>query len=313
MKAAQISLYGDPSVIELRKTNKPSLAAGQVLVEVYAASLNPFDSAVLAGYTKDIMPLAFPTTLGGDIAGIVVEISDDVTGIAVGDKVYGQASVFGGNSGALAEFAATKSTQVSLAPGNVDFKQAASLVLVGVSAVQALTELIGLRPGQKIFIHGGSGGIGSIAIQIAKNIDAYVATTATGDNITLVKNLGADEVIDYKSQDFADLLKDYDAVFDTVGGDDFAKSLIVLRPGGMAISMVVKFDAAKANKLGIKTLQQSTQVTTERLNALTDLVEAGVITPRIGQIFPLDQTSQAFDARQSGKIQGKIVVEIKKL
>lgn len=311
MRAAQINNYGDASVIELNEIDKPGLAAAQVLVEVQASSLNPFDTTVRAGYMKEMIPLQFPVTLGGDIAGVVTEISPDVTSVGVGDKVYGQANVVAGNSGALAEFAATAAKQIAKMPQNLDFQQAASLPLVGVSAIQALKEHINLQPEQKIFIHGGAGGIGSIAIQIAKHLGAYVATTATGEAVHLVKNLGADEVIDYKAQDFAEVLNDYDAVFDTVGHDDFVKAYAILKKGGVAVSMIAPVDETKATELGITALTQSTHVTTAALTDLTQLVESGVITPQIGKVFTLDQIKEAFEARESGNIHGKVVIAIK--
>ncbi|MDQ3123710.1 MAG: NADP-dependent oxidoreductase [bacterium] len=311
MKAAQISEYGDASVIKINKVDKPSPKSGQVLVEVHASSLNPFDTVIRAGYMKEMIPLTFPATLGGDIAGIVAELGEEVDSIAVGDKVYGQANVVAGNSGAFAEFAATAAGQIAKVPEGLDFKQAASLPLVGVSALQALTEHINLKPGQKIFIHGGAGGIGTIAIQIAKNIGAYIATTASGEHIDIVKNLGADEVIDYKVQNFAEVLKDYDAVFDTVGGDDFNKSFSVLKQGGIAVSMIAPADEAIAQELGVTGITQATKVTTERLKELSKLVELKKVTPQVDKIFTLAQIQEAFTARESGTTKGKIVIEIK--
>lgn len=311
MKAAQITEYGDASVVHITEVAQPQAAAGQVLVEVYAASLNPFDSTIRSGYMKDSTPLQFPVTLGGDFAGTVVAVGDDSTAFAVGDQVYGQAIVVAGNSGAFAEYAATKAAQVAVMPKGFSFAEAAALPLVGSSAIQALNHHIGLQSGQKIFIHGGAGGIGSLAIQIAKHIGAYVATTATGDNIEFVKQLGADEVIDYKTEDFAQALHDFDAVYDTVGHDDFAKSLTILKPGGIAVSMIAQPDEAKAQELGVKAMMQFTKVTTQVLDELRELVESGVVAPQINQTFPLDQIQQAFIARETGNGRGKIVLEIK--
>lgn len=310
MKAAQISEYGDPSVVKINEVNKPTPKPGQILVEVHAASLNPFDTTVRSGKVKDMIR-ELPITLGGDIAGVIVELGEGVSDFEVGDKVYGQAAAFADNSGAFAEYAATKTNQVAKAPKNLNFKEAASLPLVGASAVQAITEHINLKSGQKIFIHGGAGGIGSIAIQIAKSIGAYVATTATADGIDLVKELGADEVIDYKAQDFTEVLRDYDAVFDTVGGYDFIKAFSILKNGGIAHTMIAPVDEAKAKELDITATKQSTKVRTERLDKLRELVEAGKVTPQIGKVFPLDQVQEAFKARESGKVNGKVVLEIK--
>lgn len=311
MKAAQINEYGDASVIQINDIEKPSISEGQVLVEVHGASLNPFDTKIRAGYMKDAIPLQLPTTLGGDIAGVVAEVGEGVTNVTPGDKVYGQANVVAGNSGAFAEYAATKAGEVAQAPKNLDFLQAASLPLVGVSSLQALTTHINLQAEQKIFIHGGAGGIGTIAIQIAKNIGAYVATTATGDGIDIVKQLGADEIIDYKAQDFTEVLHGYDAVFDTVGGDDFNKSLAVLKSGGIAVSMAGQADDTTANELGVTAITQSTHVTTEALDALRQLVESDVVTPQVDKVFPLEQIKEAFTARESGTVKGKVVLEIR--
>lgn len=311
MKAAQINEYGDPQVIQLAEIDTPTPSEGYVLLEVHAASLNPFDTSIRSGAMKDMIPLELPITLGGDIAGVVTGLGEGVSELAVGDTVYGQANVVAGNSGAFAEYAVTKAGQIAPAPKGLDFQQAAAMPLVGVSALQALTEHIHLTSGTKIFIHGGAGGIGTVAIQIAKHIGAYVATTATGDNIQFVKDLGADEVIDYKSQDFTDILTDYDAVFDTVGGDDFAKSLSILQTGGIAVSMIAPPDEAQAAELGVTALTQATWVTAAMLDELRQLIESGVVTPHIDQVFPLDDIQKAFEAREGGSIRGKIVIAVR--
>lgn len=309
MQAARITQYGDASVVNIEEIDKPVAGAGQVLVKVHAASINPFDAKLRAGFMKDSVPLNFPATLGGDIAGEVVEVGPGVTAFAAGDKVYGQAAVVAGNSGAFAEFAATAASQLAKMPTSADYKQAASLPLVGVSAVQALTDHINLQPGQRLFIHGGAGGIGSIAVQIAKNIGAYVAVTATGEGVYFAKQLGADEVIDYKNQDFAAVLKNYDAAFDTVGAD-FDKTLQVLKPGGIAVSMIAKADEAKAKELGVEAITQDTKVTTEKLEQLAKLVDGGVIVPQVAKTFKLSEVRQAFEAYEKGGVLGKVVVEV---
>jgi len=309
MKAAQISEYGDASVIHVNEVDRPTPSANQVLVRAYAASLNPFDSKIRDGVMKDVIPLKFPVTLGGDIAGEVVEIGDDVSNFAIGDRVYGQANTVAGNSGAFAEFVATKASQVAKAPEGLDYVQAAALPLVGVSVLQPLKQHINLQSGQRLFIHGGAGGIGSVAIQVAKHMGAYVATTATGDNIEYVKGLGVDEVVDYKAQDYGETLHDFDAAYDLVG-DDFSKVLTVLKRGGAAVSMVAEADEAQAKNLGVTALHQGTKVTTAVLDDLRQLVESKVIAPQVDQIFPLEQVQQAFIARETGGGRGKIVLKI---
>lgn len=310
MKAAQFSEYGDATVVSVVDIDKPVPQAGQVLVEVHAASLNPFDSAVRAGYMQQNIPLQLPVTLGGDIAGVIVDAGTD-TGFAVGDMVYGQANVVAKNSGAFAEYAATAAGQIAKAPSNISLQEAASLALVGVSAWQALTQHIQLQSGQKLFITGGAGGIGRVAIQIAKHLGAYVATTASGEGLETAKSLGADEVIDYKSQNYVDLLRDYDAVFDTVGGEGLNTTLHVLKPGATAVTMAGQYDAAATAQQNITAMSQMTHVTTAALDALRELVETSVVTPAVGKVFALDDVQAAFTARESGAVAGKVVLAIK--
>lgn len=311
MKAAQITEYGDASVVKINDTDMPIAKPGQIIVEVHAASINPFDTIVREGYLQQNVPLQLPATLGGDIAGVVAELGEGVTDFAVGDKVYGQANIVAGNSGAFAEFAATSAQQVAAMPENLSFTEAATLPLIGASAIQALTEHIKLAANQKIFINGGAGAIGSIAIQLAKNIGAYVAVTATREGIELAKQLRANEVIDYKTSDFSVLLKDYDAVFDTVGGDTFDKSLSILKKGGVAVSMAADADSELATQLEVTAIHQMTNVTTQKLSTFRELVEKGIVTPRIGATFTLDEIVEAQRTRESGEVLGKVAITIK--
>ena len=308
MKAARISETGGTDVIEIADIETPVASDGRVLVEVYASSINPIEVKIREGqYPVEHLPI----TLGGDIAGIVVVVGPGVEAVAVGDKVFGQASVLNGGSGAYAEFATAPVGHIAPMPADASFIEAASLPLVGVSALQALTVHIGVTAGQRLFIHGGAGGIGSMAIQIAKYLGAYVAVTATGDGVDFVKGLGADEVIDYKTQDFQALLNDYDAVFDTVGGDDFFKALHVLKRGGIGVSMAGHVDEMTMQNLGVTAISQFTQVTTEMLTQLARLVEEGVVTPQVDTVFPLADVQEAFDSRESGQAKGKVVLAVK--
>jgi alcohol dehydrogenase len=190
------------------------------------------------GYMAQMLPLKFPATLGGDFSGVVVEVSSSVSGFKKGDEVYGQAGTLRGGSGSFAEFVLADIKVTARKPKNIDHVEAAALPLTGVSAWQALVDHIGLSRGKKILIHGGAGGIGTMAIQLAKYLGAYVATTASAKDMEYVQELGADEVIDYKNQSFQDMLKNFDAVFDTVGGDTYEKSFKVLRKGGIIVSML---------------------------------------------------------------------------
>jgi len=306
MKAAQISEYGDPSVVKIVEVKKPEVKPGYVLVKVQAAGLNPYDTTVRSGSVKDAIPQELPITLGGDIAGIVAEVGPGVTGFNVGDIVYGQANVVAGNSGAFAEYAVTKAEQIGKAPSNLSIQEAASISLIGVSALQALTQHIDLKSGQKIFITGGAGGIGSIAIQLSKHLGAYVATSASGGGIEIARSLGADEVFDYKTQDYTQSLSGYDAAYDTVGGDELERIVSILKDGGIAVSMA----GQPEEKQGIISISQGTVVNTSKLNNLKELIEKGVIKPKIGKMFPLDEVQDAFRARESGAISGKIVLDI---
>ncbi len=311
MKAARIHEYGDPSVIKIQDIATPSVNDGKVLVEVHAASLNPFDTSVRSGRMKDAIPLQFPATLGGDIAGVVTGVGAGVSNVATGDKVYGQANVVAGNSGAFAEYALTGANQVALMPSNLDFQSAASLPLVGLSALQSLVTHINLQPGQKLFIHGGAGGIGTIAIQLAKHLGATVATTATGEAMGKAQSLGADQVIDYKAEDFSTILTEFDAVFDTVGGNDFTQALKILRRGGIAVSMIAQADQGVAAERGVTAITQATKTTSQALDQLRELVESGAIKPQVSKVFPLNDVAQAFRVRESGGVSGKVVLAIR--
>lgn len=306
MKAAQITEYGDASVVKVVEAEQPSIKEGKVLVKVKASSLNPFDTMVRAGYLQEMTPLHLPVTLGGDIAGEVIKVGDGVENVAVGDTVYGQANVVAGNSGAFAEYAATVAAQVAKAPSNITIQEVASLPLIGTSAIQALEEHINLQPNQKILITGGAGGIGQIAIQIAKNLGAYVATTATGGGIEAVKSLGVDQVFDYKSDNYTQSLSNYDAVFDTVGGEELKRIVSILKNGGIAVSMV----GEPEKKEGVTVISQMTHVTTEKLNRLRELVESGIVKPNVDQVFSLNEIQDAFTTRESGNVAGKVVLNI---
>ncbi len=312
MKAVQINAYGTNDVLEISENApKPSLKQGQVLVEDHVASFNPFDWKIRAGYLKEMAPLQFPATLGGDFAGRVCELGDGVSDFKIGDKVYGQAITLNGGSGSFAEVLAANTANTAQKPASINFVEAGALPLVGVSSVQVLEEHIKLQSGQKILIHGGAGGIGHIAIQVAKALGAYVATTVSTDDIEFVKKLGADEVIDYKNQVFEEILKDVDSVFDTVGGEATDKSFQVLKHGGFIVSMLGQPNQELAQKYGVYAIGQNTVTNTKSLNRLTELVDSGKIKVHINQVFPLEQVKEAFACLEEGHPRGKVVLKIK--
>jgi len=312
MKVAQYNEYGGPEVIKIsNNAPKPTAGKGQILVEVHAASLNPFDYKLREGFMKEMIPLQFPFTIGGDFSGIVTQLAENVSEFKIGDEVYGQAIVLNGGSGAFAEFAAANVANAAHKPKSVNHLEAASLPLVGASAIQALEEHTKLKSGQKILIHGGSGGIGSISVQLAKYLGAYVATTASSKDMEFVKSLGVDEVIDYKTQKFEDLLKDFDAVFDTVGGETTNKSFKVLKKNGVIVSMLGAPNAELAKQYGITAIGQMTRVNSKTLVRLTELVEKGVIKAQIDKVFPLEKTREAFEYLENAHSRGKVVLKIK--
>jgi alcohol dehydrogenase len=219
MKSTQINKYGSSEVIEINQnTPEPTLSSGKVLVSIKAAGVNPADWKIREGAFQQMIPLQFPTTLGMDFSGVIKQVGEGVSNsdFKQGDEVYGQAGVVNGGSGAFAEIALAKTESIANKPKRLSHAEAAALPLVGIRAWRALMENIGLSSGQRILIHGGAGGIGSIAIQLAKNLGAFVATTVSANDKVFVQELGADQVLDYKSQNFEDLLHDYDSVFDTV-------------------------------------------------------------------------------------------------
>src|SRR5947208_12382645 len=213
-------------------------------------------------------PLQFPSTLGADFSGVIKQLGEGVSssGLKQGDEVYGQASaVFSGGSGAFAELALVNEDSIAHKPRTLNHIEAAALPVVGVSAWQALVENIGLSKDQKILIHGGAGGIGSISIQLAKHLGAYVATTVPTNDKQFVQELGANQVIDYKAKNFEGILHDYDAVFDTVGGETYRRSFKVLKSGGIIVSMLEQPNSELMNQHGVKAISQFTQVIRERL------------------------------------------------
>lgn len=310
MKAAQISSYGGPDVVEITDVSLPTVSEESVLVSIQAAGVNPVDWKIREGYLNAMAPLTFPATLGGDFAGVVEEVGSKVTTFQKGDEVYGSALSLGSGSGAFAEMASVLIKAIAKKPTKMNFQETAGLPLVGTSAIQALMEHLKLAGGQKILIHGGAGGIGSIAIQIAKHIGAYVATTVSSNDIEYVKGLGADEVIDYKLQHFEELLTNFDAVYDTVGGDTYTNSFKVLKKGGTIVSMIEKPNADLMEQYGVTAVSQSTQITTERLETLAALVDSGIVTMHIEKEFPLDQAKEALIFQQTGHPKGKVILTV---
>jgi alcohol dehydrogenase len=312
MKSAQINRYGSSEVIEINQnTPSPIISPSKVLVELKAAGINPIDWKIREGYMKQVISLQFPSTLGMDFSGIIKQIGEDISSnYKQGDEVYGQASVTNGGSGAFAEIALTNIENIALKPKSLSYIEAAALPLVGVSAWQALVENMRLSNGQKILIHGGAGGIGSISIPLAKNLGAYVTTTANSDDKQFVQDIGADKVIDYKTQSFEELLNDYDAVFDTIGGETYTKSFKVLKKDGIIVSMLEHPNSELIQRFGVKAIFQFTQVNNDRLARLAQWVDKNNLKINIDKTFILDEAAKALDYVKDVHPRGKIVLEL---
>jgi NADPH:quinone reductase-like Zn-dependent oxidoreductase len=310
MRATQLTHYGGEDALQFTtEAPIPEIQPGQVLVKVAAASINAIDWKIREGMMQQMAPVSFPATLGGDMAGTVEKIGEGVEGFTVGQKVYGQTNPFSGH-GSFAEYSLIASGNLAPKPQSADFMQAAALPLTAASAYQAIVETLNVQSGQKILIHGGAGGIGMFAIQLAKHLGAYVATTAAADDIEFVKAQGADEAIDYTAQKFEELIQEYDAVFDTVGGDTAEKSYAVLKRGGQLVSMAAMPNEALASEHGITASAQQTRVTTERLQNVTELADQGVFQPAIDKTFPLEQAAEALEYMRRGHHRGKVVIKV---
>ena len=311
MKSAQINKYGSSEVVEINQnTPEPTLSSGKVLVTIKAAGVNPADWKIREGGLQQMISLQFPSTLGMDFSGVIKQVGEGVahSEFKQGDEVYGQAGVVNGGSGAFAEMALAKTEGIANKPKRLNHAEAAALPLVGVSAWRALMENIGLSNGQRILIHGGAGGIGSIAIQIAKNLGAYVATTVSANDKEFVQELGADQVIDYKNQNFEDLLHDYDAVFDTVGGETYKRSFKVLKKEGIIVSMLEQPNSELMNQYDIKAIFQFTQADRERLTKLAKWVDQNNIRVNVDRTFSLDEAADALDYQKDVHPRGKVVL-----
>jgi NADPH:quinone reductase-like Zn-dependent oxidoreductase len=327
MKAFVVTKYGQA----LREGVAPEPTVGErdVLVRVAAAGLNILDEKIRSGEFKQILPYALPTVLGNELAGTVISVGSAVRGFAPGDEVYARPNV--DRIGTFAERIAVAEVDLALKPRSISMVEAGSLPLVALTAWQALVERADVQPGQKVLIHGGAGGFGSIAIQLAKHLGAQVAATASAANQDFVRELGADIVIDYRTQDFESLLDGHDLVIDSIGGKNLEKSMRVLRRGGRAIGIVGPPDPAfararglnavlrfvfaglsatvrrQAKKLGVTYEFLFMRASGEQLAQITELVDAGVIKPVVGKVVAFDEIPQALEALERGGIRGKAV------
>jgi len=332
VKAAFIRRYGGPEVLELGEQPVPSPGPDDLQVEVRAASVNPVDFKIRAGQAKVVLPYKFPLILGNDLSGVVKAVGSRVARFKPGDEIY--ARLQKDRIGSFAEVALVGESAAALKPTNITHEEAASLPLVGLTCWQSFVDIARLQRGQKVFIHAGSGGIGTFAIQLAHHLGAVVTTTTSERNIELVKQLGADVVIDYNAQRFEDVCRDQDVVFDTLGDEIRLRSFAVMRRGGVMVSIIGIPDAKWGKDfgmnpimvLGLRFLSRKTtrlarkhgvrfeylfmRAAGEQLGEIAKLVERGVIRPVIDKVFPLDQIREALAYSESGRARGKIVVRI---
>jgi len=333
MKALTFKRYGKSPEIGFTDVPRPTLKANELLVQVHAASVNPIDNMIPTGLFKAVVRFQLPATLGSDLAGVVSEVGSRVTRFKVGDAVF--ANIFDLGTGSIAEFAVVPESAAALKPANLDFVQAASIPMVGLTSWQALNERVNLRAGQKVFIPAGSGGVGTFAIQLAKYFGAKVGTTTSTGNVELVSSLGADEVVDYKKQEFEKVLRGYDAVLGTVRGDTIEKSIGILKARGTIVSLVGPLDAAfaRARRLNfvltfvfammsrkIMRLAKKRDVAYsflfarpdgDQLAAIGELLETQRIRPVIDKVFPFEQAKDALAYLALGRAKGKVVVQMR--
>ncbi|MYM39453.1 NADP-dependent oxidoreductase [Duganella qianjiadongensis] len=332
MKALVLQRYGSVKNFVFADLPRPAVKPDEILVRVHAAGLNPIDNMIATGSFKPIIRLQLPATMGSDLAGVVVETGSRVTRFKVGDAVF--ASTFDLGVGALAEYAALPEQVAALKPDELDFVQAASIPMVGLTSWQALVERAQLQPGQKVFIPAGAGGIGSFAIQLAKLLGAKVATTTSTANVELVRQLGADEVIDYKKEEFEARLRDYDVVVATLRGGELEKSLQLVRPGSQIISLIGPPDAAFARKRGMNFLMRwvfgllsgkiirlakqrnasysflFVRPDGQQLDEIGRHLAASRLRPVVDRIFPFTQAREGLAYLEQGRAKGKVVVQL---
>ncbi len=307
MRAAIITQYGNPA--EVADVDVPTLPADSVMIEVHASSINPIDWIIMAGYVQEMLPYQMPWIIGYDVSGVVTEVGADAKSFAVGDEVFGRAG--GMQAGTMAEYAAIKASELAIKPDNISHAEAAGVPLVGLTAWQALFDKGGLTEGQRVLIHAGSGGVGTLAIQIAKNAGAWVATTASAKNQDLVLGLGADQFVDYASEKFEDVVETVDLVIDMMGDDTLARSFEVVKSGGTVVS--VKGDAPEglAAERGVAFHSFFMDPSGEQLTDLADLIRKGSVRPILNRTFPLDEVADAFAYAQSGAGAGKVALAIR--
>ncbi len=310
MLAVTQRTFGAPNVLEITEVARPEPIPSEVLVRIHAAAVNPVDAMIRSG----TFPLLGdpPFILGWDVSGVVEQVVPGVTRFRPGDEVYGM-PFFPRRAGAYAEYLAVPSRQLARRPLGIDHAHAAALPLVGLTAWHSLVDTADVQAGQRVLIHGGGGGVGHLAIQIAKSRGAHVLTTTSAGKHDFVRGLGADEIVDYRAVDFTEVARDVDVVLDTVGGGYGERSLRSLRPGGLLMTVVERADtvlAARTEAAGMRFAGITVEPDYAGLEALARLVDAGAVRPNVEHVLPLADAAKGHELIESGRTQGKIVLTI---
>jgi len=310
MRAAQIFEYGSPNAIVNSEVNRPEVGKEQVLVRIAAAGVGPWDALIREG--KSVLPQPLPLTLGSDISGVVEAVGAAVSDVRIGHEVYGVTNER--FTGAYAEYASVAAGMIARKPRNLSFIEAASAPVVAVTAWQMLFEYARLTSGQVVLVHGAAGNVGAYAVQLGKNAGLHVIATAAGRDLEYVRSLGAETTVDYHQTRFEDVVSGVDAVMDTIGGETVERSFSVLKPNGILVSVAVSSESPisqEATQHGVRAVSFLVDVTTARLNAITELFESGKLSPHVGTVLPLDQARVAHEMLAGAPHRrGKIVLQV---
>jgi len=310
MKAVLVHEYGNPAAMRVEQTGIPKLQPDEILVRVNAASVNPVDWKVCDGMLKDKLPMAMPFIPGGDFSGTVAATGSEAAGVTIGMAVFGMTSTPGYRAGAFAQFVAVNANHVAAKPKTLSHEEAAGVPLAALTAWQAVFDRAGLRAGQKILIHAGAGGVGSFAIQFARAAGAIITTTTSAANTGYVRALGADEVIDYRAQNFGDVGRNFDAVIDLIGGETQERSYAVLRPGGVLVNAWGAIMQDKAEAAGVRGVKVAVEPDAGQLSKIAELIDAAKVRVAVAKVFPLADCAAALDESRTGHVRGKIVLTL---
>lgn len=308
MQAIRIHAYGGSDVLVNETIPRPTVAPDEVLIRVHAVAVNPLDWLVREGYLKDVLGHTLPLVPGWELSGVVAATGDTISGFQVGDAVYTRPDF--SRDGGYAEYVAVKAAEIALKPTSLDHVQAAAIPLVGLTAWQALFDTAHLSAGQTVLIHGAAGGVGTVAVQLAKWKGARVIGTASAANAGFLHDLGVDDVVDYTTARFEDVAHDVDMVLDTRGGETQERSWQVLKPGGWLVSVVSSPSAEAAEAAGVQAVYLADQADAATLAQLAALIDAGTLRPVIAAVFPLAEARQAHTLSQAGHARGKIILRV---